>query len=194
MSDTSQSMLIPVSDIDSILTAQLIVAWAGETGEERRLGWWRSDLVSEFGGEDLFQKLLPHTWAWATLQGAREAARRADAEGRKQDHNPDRILSLYALGFALDEKIEERFMDLKRGKQKPIKALPGLQLLEAPWSPSAFADWVGGHGQIDAVGALVGRRIKGHPPTDLSVLARRLVAGLAPLGESYPLPHFRRDA
>ena len=68
--------VIPMSDIDRALTSQLVVAWAGETGEEHRLGWWRSDLVSEYGGVDLFRRLLPSTWRWAVLQGAREAARR----------------------------------------------------------------------------------------------------------------------
>ena len=71
---------IPMSELDAALTAQLVVAWAGEGGEEKRLGWWRCDLVSEFGGQDLFQRLLPSTWTWAVLQGAREAARRR-AEG-----------------------------------------------------------------------------------------------------------------
>jgi hypothetical protein len=62
---------VPMSDIDMALTSQLVVAWAGETGEESRLGWWRSDLASEYGGEDLFRRLLPSTWRWAALQGAR---------------------------------------------------------------------------------------------------------------------------
>jgi hypothetical protein len=48
----SERAPIPMSDIDAALTSQLVVAWAGETGEERRLGWWRSDLVSEYGGDD----------------------------------------------------------------------------------------------------------------------------------------------
>ena len=39
---------LPLSSatIDAILTAQLAVAWAGEGGEEPRLKWWRTDLVS----------------------------------------------------------------------------------------------------------------------------------------------------
>ena len=37
---------IPNSTLDQILTAQLIVAWAGESGEEPRLKWWRTDLVT----------------------------------------------------------------------------------------------------------------------------------------------------
>jgi hypothetical protein len=78
--DESVRTLIPMSEIDRALTAQFVVAWAGEGGEEKRLGWWRSDLVSEFGGKDLFRRLLPKTWAWAVLQAVREAARRKDAE------------------------------------------------------------------------------------------------------------------
>ena len=75
---------IPLSDIDGLLTVQIAVAWAGEGGEEPRLGWWKSDLASEFGGHDLFKRLLPHTWEWAVLQAVREAARRRDAELRRQ--------------------------------------------------------------------------------------------------------------
>ena len=65
---------IPRAELDEILVAQLAISWAGEGGEEPRLGWWPSDLTSEFGGEDLFQRLHPRTWRWATLQGAHDAA------------------------------------------------------------------------------------------------------------------------
>ena len=105
---------------------QLAIAWAGEAGEEPRLGWWRSDLTSEFGGEDLFQRLLPRTWRWATLQGAREAARRTDAEAREKDHDPDRILSLFRVGFEVDERLDERLQELKSSGKEPLVALPDL--------------------------------------------------------------------
>jgi hypothetical protein len=90
---------IPTSDVDLALTSQLVVAWAGEKGGDARLGWSQSDLVSEYGGEDLFHRLLPNTWRWAVLQGAREAARRTDMEARRRDHAPDRIVSLFSLSF-----------------------------------------------------------------------------------------------
>ncbi len=183
---------IPMSDIDMALTSQLVVAWAGETGEERRLGWWRSDLVSEYGGEDLFRRLLPGTWRWAVFQGAREAARRKDAEVRRRDHDPDRIVSLFSLGFELDERIEERFQDLKRSGRAPDEALPGLAVVREGWRRDRFSDWVVGHGETDASTSPVGRRLKGGPPIALDQLVRKLVAGLAPPAESYPLPHFRR--
>ena len=74
--------LIPNSTLDQFLTRQVAVAWAGESGESgERLGWWRSDLVSEFGGEDLFRRLLPTTWLWAVLQAVREAGAGVFSDG-----------------------------------------------------------------------------------------------------------------
>jgi hypothetical protein len=186
---------IAASDVDAALTAQLVVAWAGEGGEERRLGWWRSDLASEFGGEDLFRRLLPSTWQWATLQGAREAARRKDAELRRQAHDPDGIRSLFSLGFERDERVEERLVDLKRSGYTPAEALPGLaEGIRLPWDREQFLAWVRAHGEVESVTAPTGRQVKGNPPGDLDALVRRLVAALAPLGDAYPLPHFRRGA
>jgi hypothetical protein len=183
---------IPLSDIDLALTAQLVVAWAGEAGEDRRLGWWRSDLVSEFGGEDLFRRLLPNTWAWAVLQGVRETARRRDAELRRQEHDPDRILSLFNFGFELDERIDERLQDLKRSRQDPHQVLPGLAVMKAGWDQGRFFEWVNGHGEVETTATPIGRRLKGTPPAAVDQQVRRLVAGLAPAAHSYPLPHFRR--
>lgn len=185
---------IPLSDIDLALTAQIVVAWAGESGEERRLGWWRSDMVSEFGGEDLFRRLLPSSWQWAVLQAARETARRRDAELRRQDNDPDRILSLFRMGFELDERIEERFQDLKRSGRAPGEALPGLTVIDEGWAPQRFWDWVAGYGEADATTSPVGRRLKGAPPGGLDQIVRKLVAALAPAAETYPLPHFRKAA
>ena len=185
---------IHLSEIDRALTAQLAVAWAGENGEERRLGWWRTDLVSEFGGEDLFRRLLPHTWAWAVLQAAREAARREDASLRKRDHAPDRIVSLYSLGFDIDERIDERLRDLKQSGRSPQECLPGLaEVMEATWNRSHFADWLAGHGDAETTATSIGRRIKGDMPPDLDRRIRRLLGALLPLADSYPLPHFRND-
>ena len=69
LSSISESLL------DELLTIQILVAWAGESGEDPRLGWWRTDLISEYGGRDLLEQLLPDTWQWAILQAT--PARRA---------------------------------------------------------------------------------------------------------------------
>lgn len=184
---------LPLSAIDFILTAQIAVGWAGEAGDDPRLGWWRSDLVSEYGGEDLFQRLLPHTWQWAVLQGVREAARRHDAALRAEDHDPDRLLSLFNLGFELDERIEERLRDLKLDGGVPTESLPGLaEVFQPEWSRSDFTDWVEARSGAEYTAAPVGRRIKSAPPPSPEAMVSQLVAALLPLGGEYPLPHFRR--
>jgi hypothetical protein len=184
---------IPLSEIDHALTAQFVVAWAGEIGEPKRLGWWRSNLISEFGGVDLFKRLLPSTWEWAVFQGAREAARRKDGEIRRQDHDPDRILSLYNFGFELDERIDERLQDHKRSGRSPYDALPNLRDgIEPTWNRDRFVDWIKGHGSAETTAAPIGRRLKGDPPTDFMLTVRRLVSALDPIGDTYPLPHFRK--
>jgi hypothetical protein len=186
---------IPNSTLDRILTAQLAVAWAGEAGEERRLGWWRTDLVSEFGGEDLFRRLLPGTWRWAVLQGAREAARRHDAARRSQEHDADRILSLFHLGAELDERLEERLRDLKRTGKAPTDVLSGLrEVISEDWDQSAFAAWVSTHGEVGTVAAPAGRRLRGEAPGSMEQAIDKLIAGLVPLGPDYPLPHYRKSA
>ena len=118
---------VATSDLDLVLTAQIVLAWAGETGEEPRLGWWRTDLVSEFGGEDLLRRLLPRTYEWAMPQAVREAARRKDAELRAQVSDPDQLVTLYHFGFELDERLDERFQAHKRADRSPLERLPGLR-------------------------------------------------------------------
>lgn len=182
------------ADLDLLLTAQLAVAWAGEghIGEEPRLGWWRSDLTSEFGGRDLFERLLPRTHRWAALQAVREAARRADAELRERASNPDGVTSLYSLGFDLDELAEERLLELKRGEDPPEQALPGLRaVLTDTWKPAAFTTWLQSHSKVEHKVEPLGRRIVGPAPGALDDLVHRLVAALHPLAPAYPLPHYR---
>lgn len=186
---------VPPSDLDGLLTAQLIVAWAGETGEERRLGWWESDLTGELGGEDLFQQLLPETWAWATLQAARAAAIRRDAALRAVDHDPDGILTLFAQGFAIDELVEERLRGLKQSGQSPLDALPGLrEIIDGSWSRERFLQWLDGFDAPESEGTPIGRRIKGPLPDGLDRRVQKLLGALKPLAERYPLPHYRRAA
>ncbi len=184
------------AEIDGLLSAQLIIAWAGESGgdDERRLGWWRSDLVSEFGGQDLFQRLLTHTWQWALFQAVREAARRQDAKLQASDNDPDRLLSLFSLGFEVEERTDERLQDFKRSGKSPQECLPELKaVLDAGWGREAFEKWVSKHGKADYTLQPAGRRLKGKLPESLTEATSRLIAALAPIDEAYRMPHFRRE-
>jgi hypothetical protein len=187
---------VPVAEIDGALAAQFSVAWAGEGGQEaRRLGWWRSDFASRFGGEDLFRRLLSSTWEWAVLQGVREAARRKDTETRSQAHDPDTLVTLFRFSAELDERIDERLQDLKGSGRAPHEALPGLRDVITPaWNREHFQEWLLTHGSVETASAPTGRRLKGESPASLELMVRRLVAALVPLGDAYPLPHFRTAA
>lgn len=190
------SASVTTADLDLALTAQIVVAWAGESGEEPRLGWWQTDLVSEFGGEDLLQRLLPRTWPWAMLQAVREAARRKDEELRAKASDPDQLVTLYRFGFELDEQIEERLQAHKRDGLSPAEALPDLEgllgsTLHQPWDRAQFQQWVEAHEPVQAEAVPTGRQLKGAMPAGLDRQVAHLVAALAPLADRYPLPHYR---
>jgi hypothetical protein len=138
------------------------------------------------------RRLLPETWRWAVLQSAREVARRKDDESRREADDADRIVSLFRLGFEMDERIDERLQDLKGSGRAPTKALPGLEIIDEGWHPERFWDWVAGHGSATTTSSRVGRRLAGSPPAALDQRVRNLVAALAPAAEQYPLPHFRK--
>ena len=185
------------SEIDSLLSAQIIVAWAGERGgdEERRLGWWRTDLVSEYGGRDFFMRLLPRTSEWAVLQAVREAALRADIVAKKQVPDADALISLYGLSFEIDERLEERIQELKRTNKQPAESLPALAaFINTAWNRQGFLDWVDGHGKSEFSVTATGRRLKGVLPSSLDSITKRLVGALSPIAKEYPFPHFKGNS
>ena len=191
---TRKPQPIAPSVLDAILVAQVAVGWAGESGEEKRLGWWRTDLVSEFGGEDFFGRLLPTTAAWAVYQGVREAAARLDAELRSQTHDADELITLFNFGFAIDERLEDRFQFLKRSGTAPTEAMPGLtSVVTRSWDRNAFEDWAKGDGKVSVEKVPVGRRLRGDVPESVELTAKNLIAGLVPLTVEYPMPHYRRS-
>ena len=193
-STTQPQPVIALSVLDTILVLQMAVGWAGESGEEKRLGWWKTDLVSEFGGQDLFSRLLPSTGAWAVYQGVREAAARRDAELRSQAHDADELLTLYSFGFAIDERLEDRFQFLKRSGATPLEALPELtSVVAGDWNRDVFEDWAKGHGKATVETVPVGRRLRGDVPESVELTAKNLLAALAPLSDEYSMPHYRRS-
>lgn len=180
------------SVLDEILTLQLLVAWAGEgLSDPPRLGWWRTMLVDEFGGDDLFKRLTPRTWKWAVLEAARAAARSVDAEARSHAADGDQLLSLFHFGFVVDEQLDDRLAELKRSTPDPIEALPDLGTTSKAWNAAAFLKGLGALAAPTFAGSSVGRRLKGELPADQVLAARMLAAAMAPPSERYPAPHFK---
>ncbi len=185
---------VPVSiiDIDHLLKLQLVVAWAGEADTDpSRLGWWRTSMTDEYGGEDLLRRLTPKTWQWATLEVARAAAKKVDAQRRAHGDDPDRIISLYRFGFDVDERLDDRLLQLKQSGQSPVETFSELEELMAEWSDDAFSAWVGRQEEAAYTTTATGRRLRGEMPESLSDRALRLVSALLPLADHYPLPYFR---
>ena len=95
--------------LDEILALQFLVAWAGEGRcKPRRLGWWDTDLVDPDGGGDLLARLAPRTHAWAALEAIRETARQTDTKARERHGEPDRLRTIFFLGFEAHEKLSDR--------------------------------------------------------------------------------------
>lgn len=181
------------ADLDEILTLQLAVAWAGEAADEdeKRLGWWRCDLVSKYGGIALFERLAPRTARWAVYELAREAARLVDTDRRKTDATPHVLLSLFHFGFEVDEQLDDRLLALKQAGVPPEQALPRLAALTT-WQAEHFAGWLRGTTKPPkTVAEPSGLRLVGEPPASLPVLARACAAVLAALPQRYNCPHYR---
>ena len=187
------------AELDEILSLQLAVAWAGETGDEdeARLGWWKTDLISEFGGLALFKRVAPRTAHWVAYETAREAARRVDAERRSTDAKPDELRSLFHFGVTIDEQLDDRLLALKHGGAPPRKALPSLAELPEGWDPEAFATWLQRVSQdlkVKTKPEPCGLRVV-KPPADSVDRARTFAAALSTKSAStYPCPHIRDEA
>jgi hypothetical protein len=189
---TATGTSLDAGALDQILTLQLLVAWAGEGDTEpARLGWWRTALADEYGGEDLFQRLMPHTWRWAVLDAARLAAKRVDARGRERTADADQLVSLFRFGFALDELLDDRLAELKHSGIEPAEALPGLKPITSPFDRSAFDAWLADLPAAGYTAGPSGRRLKDALPDDRVLAGRMLCSALRPLIDSYPAPHFR---
>jgi hypothetical protein len=189
-----QVHLIDEAVLDEILSLQLLIAWAGEgKTDPPRLGWWRTSLVDEFGGEDLFKRLMPRTWKWAVLEAARVAARVADAEARSHAADGDHLISLFHFGFELDEQLDDRLAELKRSEREPTEALPRLATIHQPWDADAFLASLRDLGGATTAPSSIGRRLKGSLPESRVEAARQLAAAMVPPGDRYPAPHWKMD-
>jgi hypothetical protein len=184
---------LPDQDLDQILSLQLALAWAGEAagGESRRLGWWRTDLIDEEGGGDLWGRLLPRTRRWAGLDAARRAARLTDEKLRKPLARSDAMRTLFHFGFELDEALDERLAQHKLDAHPPAHVLPLLAALASPFEEASFRSRIAAS-SVDASFKIVpgGRKLKAAAGEAVPSVARRLAFALleAP-PKAYPVAY-----
>ncbi len=179
-------------ELDEVLYLQLAIAWAGEADTDpKRLGWWRTGMCDEYGGEDLLKRLVPKTWQWAVLESTRAAAKKVDDRARNRAEDPDNLITLYRLGFEVDEQLDERLLELKQCGVPLSESFPDLAVLFEKWSDERLKSWLGKLEEAGYSSTATGRRLKGTAPKDISAAARQLAAALLPLDRKYALPYFR---
>ena len=185
---------ISTSTLDTVLALQITVAWAGEgLCEPKRLDWWRTDLVDEAGGGDLFRRLLPKTHQWASLEAVRAAAVQVDRREREKLAKPDALRTLFFWGVLLDEQLNDRLADHKRNASlKPSELLPLPLKFGASFDRSAFeAALSPSNGKINSTVVPGGRLLTDEGTERLEMKAKKLAAALFPLVDSYPMPMYR---
>lgn len=188
----------PATDLllDDILSLQLTIGWAGEGRcTPPRLGWWDTDLVDDAGGGDFLARLLPQTHVWAALEATRDAARRIDARARAKMAEPDRMRTLFFLGYELNEQLDDRLAALKRGAGDAPNPAPPAAVLPFLFPPTAAFDRSALTKVLhcpDAAFAVVpgGRHMKSPLPDAPDKAIRRLAGALLPFTEQYPLPFY----
>lgn len=180
-------------ELDEILAIQLLIAWAGETpgGGTSRLGWWKTDLIDDEAGGDLWKRLLPRTHRWAGLDAARRAAYLTDDRLRRPAKNADSHFTLFHFGFELDEALSERLAHHVLEAHAPAEVLPLLSQIGTKFDRARLAKVLGAT-VADASFKVVagGRQLKKVAQEGLPDRARRLaVAMLAePVATAYPVP------
>ena len=180
-------------DLDHILCLQFSLAWAGEApGEEdddERLKWWQTDLLHPDAGLEFFKQLFPRTAPWAALCSAREAARRTDLRIRRDAGDASGFLTIFALGFAVDEQLDERIAELRRSGRSPEEALPALFPQQMPLDKTALTQWLS-RAEVRFEATPNGRRLVGAPPA-LPAAVDHLASAIRALPSPWMAPHYR---
>ena len=193
---------IPASTLDEILSWQVLIAWAGEAlCEPARLGWWRTDLVDEYGGGDLLRRLLPETYRWAALEAMREAAIRTDTQKRQRLARADEANTLFCWGFEIDEQLPDQWAALKPSREAPENALDFMIALAPETDVIASTDFARerlenvladacASGRVEYKVVSEGRTIQQAAGQSLHIRVQRLVNALLPLIDDYPMPFY----
>ena len=187
---------LPTNTLDQILAIQILIAWAGEGGDEPRLDWWKSEVLSEFGGFSTLQELMPNTALWLACKAAREIAKREDEKRRKTSSDSDQIYTIYRLGFEIDEQLEHQLSDLIHAKSSLsilFKDIPWVEdLTEQEWEQDGFDKWLRSLGERGThKDEPTGRRIVGSAPEDILTRVQKLANHLSPLSKNYPMSYYK---
>lgn len=193
-SDTTKlETAIAPEELDVVLMLQCLVGWAGEgLTDPPRLNWWSTQLLDEWGGEDLFKRLFPRTFEWALLEATRKVAIQLDRRKRTSLAQPDCVCTLFFWGFGIDEKLEERLILHKQNRNQPYDVLNFPLDLREEFEEKAFKEAIQSlNSEIAFKIVPEGREIKQTIPESIADAAKNLISGLIPISGEYPMPFYR---
>jgi hypothetical protein len=115
-----------------------------------------------------------------------------DKQARLGMAKPDEVRTLFFWGFAVDEKLAERFNFHKRSGKEPVEVLDFPLELDEDFVKVDFEDAlrIPNHNVSHKV-VPGGREIAEAMPEALELRAKKLAAGLLPLADDYPMPFYR---
>lgn len=137
----------------------------------------------------MLARLLPRTHQWAGLSLARRAAGRVDALGRQHLAAPDRVRTLFHLGFEIDEQLCDQVARYRRQEAQAREVLFDRFAIGYPWSLDAFTAYLQRLPAVKIKETAAGRRITTKAKSAVEQV-RLLAAALLPLKAQYPLPYF----
>jgi hypothetical protein len=107
--------------------------------------------------------------------------------------DPDKMRTLFFLGFELDERLGDRLHALKVAGRPPVEALSLPLPLTADFSKEKLSAALGG-GDVPFTVVPGGRQLKGKRPDAPEAVVARLASALMPFADQYPLPYFKLEA
>ena len=186
---------IAPEELDVVLMLQFFVSWAGEgLTDPPRLDWWSTQLLDEWGGEDLFKRILPRTFEWALLEAVRKVAIQVDRQKRINLAQPDKVRTLFFWGFGIDEQLGERLSFHKQNGGNPQDLLDFPLALKDEFKNKAFEEAIQTFSsEVKFKIVPEGREIKEAIPESIADAAKNLVSGLIPLVDKYSMPFYRLE-
>jgi len=189
---SESKLAIPKNNIvalDIILNWQMAIAWAGEANcQPTRLGWWRTDLIDNEGGGDLFARLFPRTKAYAGWESVRDAAIAVDRRARQRMATPDEIRTLFFWGFDIDEQLNDRLAQRKQRGEELVLPIAWKEEFDREILATQIRDCCGESKYRLVAG---GREVNNSDTLEHNVLA--LVAAFVPWERDYPMPFCRAN-
>jgi len=146
------------SDIDKIISTQLIIA---RMGEKELMNWWNTDIAYEGAGGDFLKRLLGGVIApLAAAEGILKAARLKASQLVSEMPDNQKVYSLFQPEPEVSIAIEERLRHFKRYPEDLPENISMILDPKKDWSPTELADLIQPENPPEFTGTSFGKEIE----------------------------------